>query len=241
MLSERFALVFPVALLGVLSLAMSSSAAAPTRTVDAREIFWRTTGTGSIPGILLRDGTVCATDDSHSFQCRPLGKLPAQLIASLKNADGLFDGIFDLEGAGTPQVFVEYWRDTVDPICKAQNGPEDCDETVLLIYRKVGDTYGEKLKLTAPSYGYDGGAWFLNESPRKAIIRTRCGGSSGPCLFFLDLKKRALQAISDDIFLEGEPVFTDIDGDGNAEIMLPARGRDRTASQGAALLHWTGD
>ncbi|HVN29002.1 MAG TPA: hypothetical protein VMT64_10975, partial [Candidatus Binataceae bacterium] len=88
--------------------------------------------------------------------------------------------------------------------------------------------------------GYDGGAWFLDESPRKAIIRTRCGGSSGPCLFYLDLKKRALQPISDDIFMEGEPVFTDIDGDGADEILIPGRGRDRTARQGGALLRWTG-
>lgn len=109
------------------------------------------------------------------------------------------------------------------------------------MYRYSAKGYQRYLTLNAPSEGYGSGrAWSLDEFVRKAIFETRCGGSSGDCLFYLDLHKRALELISDDYFIEGTPTFEDIDRDGNAEIFIPARGRDRTATQGAALLRWTG-
>ncbi|MGD0118885.1 MAG: hypothetical protein ABSD30_12525, partial [Candidatus Binatus sp.] len=112
----------------------------------------------------------------------------------------------------------------------------------LLVYRNTGSGYQRYLTLNAPTAGYGSGdAWFLDESVRKAIFETRCGGSSGDCLFYLDLRKRSLELLSDDYFIEGTPTFEDIDHDGNAEIFVPARGRDRTAGQGAVILRWTGN
>ena len=60
----------------------------------------------------------------------------------------------------------------------------------------------------------------------------------GDGLFYLDWKKRALELISDGFFMVESPIFEDIDGDGHAEIFIVARGYDRTAAQGAALLRW---
>jgi hypothetical protein len=72
----------------------------------------------------------------------------------------------------------------------------------------------------------------------KAIFMTRYGGSSGNGLFYLDWKKRALELISDDFYLHREPLIEDLNGDGLSELFITARGYDRTAKQGAALLHW---
>jgi hypothetical protein len=139
---------------------------------------------------------------------------------------GFFDGIFDIDGDGDPEIFLDYWHSSDDTI-------------TLVVFKKYENAYREYLRLSAPTEGYYSGAWFLDERPfRKAVFRSRCGGSSGPCLWFLNLKKRSLDPITDDI--EGEPIFEDIDDDGQAEIFVPARGRDRTASQGAGLFHWNG-
>ena len=137
-----------------------------------------------------------------------------------------FDGIFDLDNDGRPEVFVEYW-------------PYLGDHIELLIYKKVGGAYAPYLKLEAETVGYSPAAWFLDESPeRKAIFMTRYGGSSGLGLFYLDLKKKSLDLITDDIVLKELPLFEDIDKDGIAEIFLRGRGQDRTSAQGAGILHW---
>jgi len=79
------------------------------------------------------------------------------------------------------------------------------------------------MKLSAPTEGYAPGAWFIQDSPlRKAIFMTRCGGSSGDCLFYLDWKNRSLKNISDDLFLIDGPVIEDVDGDGISEIFVTA-------------------
>ncbi len=137
-----------------------------------------------------------------------------------------FDGMFDLDQNGSPEVFVEYW-------------PSPGDHTQLLIYKKAGGAYAPYLKLAAETMGYAPAVWFLDESPeRKAVFMTRYGGSSGLGLFYLDLKKKSLDLITDDIFLEELPLFEDMDQDGIAEIFLHGRGRDRTSAQGAGILHW---
>jgi hypothetical protein len=198
--------------------------------------------------VILRAGTICALDANDHSQCTSLGSLPAsdtKIIGDSSYAN--FDGVFDLLGDGVPQVFVDYWPQNNDPNClppynkdRSTSGEAGCGAMALLVYRYSGGGYHRYLTLNAPSAGYAPGAWFLDESPRKAIFETRCGGSSGECFFYLDLHKRSLEQISDDYFLEGKPTFEDIDHDGNAEIFIPARGRDRTATQGAAILRWTG-
>jgi hypothetical protein len=227
-------------ILAVLAQPAISNAGSPIRNINSSEVVSRTIGVGSTPGALLKDGTVCATKTLDSSECKSLGKLPLDAVAKLKNGVSSFDGIFDLQGDGSRQVFVDYWRDAVDADCQEQNASGDCDEAVLSIYRKAGNSFHEEMKLIAPTLGYAGGAWFLDESPRKAIFRTRCGGSSGTCLFYLDLKMRSLKPITGEVYIEGAPDFEDVDGDGTTEILVPGRGRDRTSSQGAVLLHWTG-
>ena len=181
-------------------------------------------GRGSLPGRLLPDGTVCIVEAKDSTVCREtLFKIPEEIM---EKSYLTFDGIFDLDNDGSPEVFVEYW-------------PSPGDHTQLLIYKKVGGAYAPYLKLTAETMGYAPAAWFLDESPeRKAVFMTRYGGSSGLGLFYLDLKKKSLDLITDDIFLEELPLFEDIDKDGIAEIFLHGRGRDRTSAQGAGILHW---
>jgi hypothetical protein len=97
------------------------------------------------------------------------------------------------------------------------------------------------LTLHAPTEGYAPGvAWFLNESPRKAIFETRCGGSSGDCFYYLNLRKSTLEPISDDYFLE-EILSLRI-----STMMAVMKSSSQPAGvialppRGAALLKWTG-
>ncbi|WP_331960912.1 hypothetical protein [Candidatus Binatus sp.] len=219
------------------------------RTFSVTDVVRKASGVGSQPAVILRDGTVCAIEANDHSQCTSLGTLPAsdaKIIGDSRTAN--FDGVFNLLGDGVPQVFVDYWPQYNAPDCLAPYNQTPyrpgektgCDAIALLVYRYSGGGYQRYLTLSAPTEGYAPGAWFLDESPRKAVFQTRCGGSSGECLFYLDLHKHSLEPISDYYFLEGEPVFEDLDHDGNAEIFIPARGRDRTAAQGAAILRWTG-
>jgi hypothetical protein len=217
------------------------------RTFSQSEVVGKATAIGSRAAVILRDGTVCAIEANDHSKCTALVTLPAAVTKIIAEDGGKFDGVFDLLGDGAPQLFVDYWPE-YDPDClqPSKNPPYWCGESpddsmVLLMYRDSGKGYQRYLSLNAPTQGYGPGkAWFLDESPRKAIFETRCGGSAGSCFFYLDMHKRSLEPISDDYFLEGEPVFEDFDRDGNAEIFIPARGRDRTATQGAVLLRWTG-
>jgi hypothetical protein len=181
-------------------------------------------GQGSLPGRLLADGTVCIVEAKESAACKErLFKIPEEIMGESYLT---FDGIFDLDNDGSPEVFVEYW-------------PYPGDHTQLLIYKKMEGAYTPYLKLTAETAGYAPAAWFLDESPeRKAVFMTRYGGSSGLGLFYLDLKKKSLDLITGDISLDELPLFEDIDRDGIAEIFLHGRGRDRTSAQGAGILHW---
>ncbi|MHC1745495.1 MAG: FG-GAP repeat domain-containing protein [Syntrophobacteraceae bacterium] len=141
-----------------------------------------------------------------------------------------FYGVFDLDEDGSPEVFLDYWF----PLTKTEE-----DNVVLLVYKKLQGRYHQYLKLKAQSMGYAPDGWFLKEKPHpKAIFMTRYGGSSGMGLFYLNVKKKSLDLISDGVFIECQPVFEDLDGDGMAEIHLPGRGRDRTSQLGTAILHW---
>ncbi len=176
----------------------------------------------------MRDGTVCITPVKDTFDCQPLTRLPAEVIAKFLGGNASFDGIFDLDNDGAPQIFIDYWL-----------GPDNADLVKLLVFKKAGTKYAQYLAVTAPSLGYAPGAWFIEEAPvRKMLLQTRCGGSSGNCLYYLDEKKHALEPVDEEIFIEGGVAIEDVDGDGTAEIFVKARGRDRTACQGAALYRW---
>ena len=215
------------------------------RTIREDEVVSRTGGIGSIPGAILKDGTVCITQTEKSIRCRPLATIPREVVATFGKEPGFFDGIYDLDNSGAPEVFFDYWPSSDDPNCPKQDregSDTRCDAIALLVYKKSDGTYREYAKLNAPTQGYSPGAWFLSESPlRKALFQTRCGGSSGDCLFYLDWKNRALDSIADGLFMIEEPQILDLYGDGHHEIFLTARGYDRTAEQGAALLRWKDD
>lgn len=111
----------------------------------------------------------------------------------------------------------------------------------LFVYKKVNGSYQQAMAVHAPTLGYHPGAWFLDESPRKAIFETRACGSSGDGLFYFDWKRRRPEPITDgfcmeDIDKESAPAIIRIGG--TWAIFVTARGRDRTASQGGALLGW---
>jgi hypothetical protein len=180
-------------------------------------------GKGSIPGSLFSDGTVCIVDRTTQTRCKEkLTRIPNKI---LQEEFLTFYGIFDLDSDGSPEIFLDYWPGGFN--------------TFLLVFKRLGTEYSLHWKLEAESLGYAPMAWFLEESPvRKALIRTRSGGSSGDGLYYLDPKTESLELISDGIYLEEDPVFEDVDQDGNSEILLRGRGRDRTSQQGAALLSW---
>ena len=186
---------------------------------------------GSLPSRLLPDGTVCILDEGKpSTRAKRLFKIPRKI---LKAHSITFYGLFDLDGDGVPEVFLDYW---------SPFGKHDGDKVVLLVYKEVHGKYRQHLRLKAQSFGYAPGAWFLKEEPHpKAIFMTRYAGSSGAGLFYLNAKTKSLDLISDGVFIEGRPEFEDLDGDGMAEIYLPGRGRDRTGQSGAAILHWNGE
>ena len=185
-------------------------------------------GKGSLPSRLFPNGTVCLVSEKNPTVClERLVRVPQRI---LKKRFVTFYGVFDIDRDGIPEVFLGYWP----PLAN-----QDEDNTVLLVYKKIHGKYRQYLRLKAESIGYSPGAWFLNESPHpKAIFMTRYGGSSGGGLYYLNLRKKRLELISGPVFLEGNPKFLDIDGDGMAEIFMPGRGRDRTSQPGAALLHW---
>lgn len=185
-------------------------------------------GKGSLPARLFPKGTVCLVDEERPSMCsKALVRIPRRVM---KARSVTFYGVFDIDGDGSPEVFLDYW-----PPLDKRNG----DNVVLLVYKEVRGRYRQHLRLEAESRGYAPGAWFLSEAPcPKAIFRTRYGGSSGEGLFHLNTRKRSLDLISGPVLLEGEPEFVDIDGDGVAEVFLPGRGRDRTSRPGAAVLRW---
>ncbi len=182
----------------ILLVTANTSMAAAPMALNQNDVAFRTGGTGSISGALLKDGTVCTTTTDKSLSCDPIAKLPREVAGKIS----FFDGIFDLDNSGAPEIFLEYWPTTDDPGCpkeskgNADPGAPNCDAIVLLVYKKSGDTYREYVRLNAPTIGYWPGAWFLQESPlRKAVFITRCAGSSGGCLFDLDWKRRALNPL----------------------------------------------
>jgi hypothetical protein len=185
-------------------------------------------GEGSLPARLFPDGSVCLVDANNPSVCgKRLVRIPRRVM---KAHSVTFYGVFDLDGDGSPEVFVDHWS----PFNR-----QDGDNVVLLVYKKIHGKYRQYLRLKAESYGYDPGAWFLDEPPHpKAVFMARYGGSSGSGLFHLNLEKKSLDLISGPVFLEGHPQFLDLDSDGMAEIFLPGRGRDRTSQPGAAILHW---
>jgi len=196
-------------------------------------------GVGSLPGRLFPDGTVCLIAPNNPTRCVknllrvPISKAHYKMMQKWGRWVSMsFYGIFDVDKDGHPEVFFDYGFSD-DPNCSC---------ITLVVYKKVGRTYRTYLKLQAQTLGYAPGAWFLEESPlRKAIFMTRYGGSSGHGLFYLDWKKRSLELITHDIFLRDDPIFEDLDKDGVVEIFVIGRGYDRTALQGAALLHWKDD
>jgi hypothetical protein len=208
-------------------------------------IVERTLGHNSLPGAVLRDGTVCRTADVHSLTCQPLMRISPEIVKRFEEDTGFFDGIFDVDKCGSPEIFFDYWPERDDPNCPAKYRDKSdprCDVIALFVYRKLGDTYRKVATLNAPTMGYSPDAWFINDSPMpKAVFMTRYGGSSGDGLFYLNWKKRALELISDDYYIGGAPLIEDFDGEGHSEIFITARGYDRTAKQGAALLRWKND
>ncbi|HUN59348.1 MAG TPA: hypothetical protein VMU41_14645 [Candidatus Binataceae bacterium] len=258
----HWAIIFVAILISLVACASAHAEAAKIRQFASADVLAHAEGVGSLPAVILRDGTVCEPERTNPSLCKVLGKLPlsaAKLATDGRDiyfADrqlysqhfiGTFDGLFDLLNDSKPQVFIDYWPDGNDPSClpphnEPSNGPGEnpCDAIALLIYRYSSEGYRRYLTLDAPTQGYSSGAWFLNESPRKVILQTRCGGSSGNCLFYLDLKKGALVQITDD-YDGSDPTFEDIDHGSDAEIFFPARGYDRTATQGAVLLKWSGN
>lgn len=186
---------------------------------------------GSLPSRLFADGTVCLVDESKPSVCaKRLLRVSRQVM---KAHSFTLYGLFDLDEDGSPEVFLDYWS----PLTKS-----DEDNVILLAYKKLRGRYRQYLKIKAQSIGYAPGGWFLKEKPHpKAIFMTRYGGSSGTGLFYLNVEKKSLDLISDGIFIEGQPILEDVDGDGIAEIYLPGRGRDRTSQPGVAILHWNND
>ena len=215
---SRLAFLFLISVFGFLS-ANDSSAT----TINSIPL-----GEGSLPARLFANGTVCLVDATKPSVCRKkLVKIPQRVR---KAHSATFYGVFDVDGDGSPEIFLDYW---------SPFGLQDNDNVVLLVYKKIRGKYRQYLKLKAETYGYHPGAWFLFESPHpKAVFMTRYGGSSGSGLFYLNLKNKSLDLISGPVFLEGHPEFVDLDGDGMAEVFLPGRGRDRTSQPGAAVLHW---
>lgn len=217
------------ALLNLILLSIASLSRAEV--IDPAQVIARASGAGSIPGALLRDGTVCITQTKNGLECRKLTRLSDDVVGKFHDDYASFDGIFDLDNDGAPQIFIDYWSE-----------PDKTDLVKLLVFKKAGGGYEQYMSVSAPTFGYAPMAWFINEAPtRKMVLQPRCGGSSGECLYYLDFQKRALKPIDDDIFIEQGVTIKDIDGDGTAEIFVKARGRDRTAAQGAALYHWRND
>ena len=190
-------------------------AACRGRVVDPNQVLARASGAGSAPAMLLRDGTVCMTDAKDSLRCGKPAMLPANVVGKLKRYNSSFYGIFDLTGDGEPELFLDYWPKSGDPDCPKEYREEGddpgtfCQAVILRVYQRSGATFREAMKLSAPSAGYDPGAWFINEPPiNKALFMTRCGGSSGDCLYYLDFKQRALRVVSEDC-LQAAPMLPD--------------------------------
>jgi hypothetical protein len=91
--------------------------AATLRTFGPNDVAGKAEGVGSLPSVILRDGTVCAVDKAHPSQCGALVKVPKKVVEAIGKSYGQFDGLFDLLGEGTPQVFLNYWPDSTDPNC----------------------------------------------------------------------------------------------------------------------------
>jgi hypothetical protein len=239
------ALIVPIVIL--ISLVPHGSAFAETASIrkfNSADVLAHAEGVGSLPAVILRDDTVCALSSANPHQCTPLMKVSAKIIDSIAKRNGQFDGLFDLLNDGTPQIFIDYWPASSDANCPRQYQDSDqgefCDAIVLFVYRQTADGYQPYLALHADSFGYSPGAWFLDESPHKAIFETRCDGSGGDCLYYLNLSKRSLEQIDDTATLQNPPTVEYLGHERNASFFLTNRGYDRLAAQGAVLIHWSG-
>ena len=234
----------PVTTIGFCCLVLILMSGCRARLIDPKQVLARASGTGSTPAVLLRDGTVCLTGAEGSARCDQLATLPGNVIRKFAQYHGSFYGVFDADNDGEPEVFLDYWPASGDPDCPNDyrddpaHPESNCGAVTLLVFKRSGSAYRERMKLTAPSMGYSPGAWFFRESPvNKVLFTTRCGGSCGDCLFYLDSRQRALKEIGEGC-LQAEPTLEDTDHDGVAEIFLQSRGYDRPISK--TLRHcWT--
>ncbi|HSB11749.1 MAG TPA: hypothetical protein VLM38_19830 [Blastocatellia bacterium] len=194
-------------------------------------------GDGSIPGQLFPDGTVCTVDARDPSQCTEvLFKVPDNIMKRMNReyAASCFYGIFDLDNDAVPEVLLGYWLPD-DPGC-SPTMEEGCVN--LLVYKRVRNAYRLYAELQAQTMGYNAYAWFLNESPPKAIILTRYQGSSGDGIFYLDLKKRSLRLMTDDLAVS-YAFFEDINNDGAKEVFVLGRVLSCDLL-GGGLLRWKG-
>src|SRR5262245_39180587 len=97
---------------------VSNVAVVSARVVARSAVLSRTAGHGSLQGMLLRDGTVCTTSTDTSLDCTPLMRLGPELAEKFGTGLSAFDGIFDLDGSGAPQIFMEYTGKSNDPGCR---------------------------------------------------------------------------------------------------------------------------
>src|SRR5208337_832334 len=192
--------IFVLACMAALTLA-----ACRGRVIEPNEVLARASGIGSAPAMPLRDGTVCMTEVRDSLRCGSPATLPGKVVEKLQRDDSAFYGIFDANGDGEPRLFLDYWPKSGDPDCPKEYRDEShdaevpCGAVALQVYQRTGDTFREEMKLGAPTAGYSPAAWFIRESPlNKALFMTRCQGSGGNCLYYLDFKKRVLETVSED-------------------------------------------
>jgi hypothetical protein len=54
--------------------------AATLRTFNFHDVAGKAKGVGSVPSVILRDGTICATDKAHPLQSVAFGTIPAAIV-----------------------------------------------------------------------------------------------------------------------------------------------------------------
>ncbi|HWR89568.1 MAG TPA: hypothetical protein VN260_04880, partial [Dissulfurispiraceae bacterium] len=114
----------------------------PAEGVNAATIDPAPLGKGSLPARLFPDGTVCLVGSNEPSACRAkLMKVPQTVM---KAHSATFYGVFDLDGDGSPEVFIDYWS----PFNR-----KDGDNVVLLVFKKIRGKYRQYLRLKARSHG----------------------------------------------------------------------------------------
>ncbi len=149
-------------------------------------------GEGSLPAHLDPDGTVWLREPDGG-RGRELLRLPDSLLADWRSAPAFrLEGVYDLDGDGRPEVYVQYWlpdyREWPPGEPHHDDGWDEPWDAVVKVVelRDTGRGYAPARTLFARSGGFAPGTWFYRDgAQRRALFRVHASEGEGASYYQL--------------------------------------------------------